>query len=425
MSLEKKREFYFGWWVVVACFLLMAFLYAPGTTLVGLHVAPLAAEFKTSTTASSFLITLSMFTSMIGASFAGRMCTKHGTRKVVSIMLIVVVIGYAGLALSPGIYVACVFSAIRGFGLVFVTIIPMSMMVTTWFGKKVVGKALGIAGAGSGIGAMTLSPIVAKIIESMGWRIAYGMYAILAAVCIPLVLACFSPSPAAKGLARLGDDPEETAAAASSGDAASLELAGGRALKSAIFWFAMLGAVTMSITTQGWINLAPTFYAGLDIDALTIGTLISVTALVLTVAKIAFGAICDKFGAKVGIALSLGCIVACYVLAIVADTNVIVTLAFVCSALIGFGQTMPSVVLPLIVKDLFGQKDYGTIFGYLNTGVYLGASFGPLALAMLLDGTGAFAVPFATALAFIVFAFIAYMAAYGLRKGGSAKNETA
>jgi MFS family permease len=299
----------------------------------------------------------------------------------------------------------------------------MSMMVTTWFGKKAVGKALGIASAGSGVGAMVLSPIIAQVIEAYGWRTAYGVYAVLAAVCIPLVLACFSPSPAAKGLARLGDDPEEAAATtAGAADPSTLPgLTGGQALKSALFWFTFLGAVTMCIATQGWINLAPTFYASLGINPITIGTLISITAFALIIAKIGVGALCDKTNTKVGIILTMICLIACYAFGIAAGIGSVVPLAFVCSFLVGAGQSVLNIVLPLIAKDLFYQRDYGTIFGYLNTGVYLGASFGPLSLAMLLDNTGAFVVPFATALVFVVIAFILYMVAYGLRKGTYAR----
>jgi MFS family permease len=406
---KKQGGFYFGYWVVVTGFFLMGFLYAPAMTLVGLHVSPLAAEFGISTTASSFLITLSMFSAMIGAGFAGKMCTKYGTRRIVAIMLIVEVIGYAGLALSPSIFVSYVFSAIRGFGMVFVTLIPVSMMVTTWFGKRAVGKALGIASVGSGIGAMVLGPIVAGIIENMGWRSAYGLYVILAAACIPLVLACFSTTPASKGVARLGDDPVAAAATATSGDTSARGLTGGQALKSAMFWLAFLGTVAMCLAAQGWVNLAPTFYAGLKIDAMTIGTLIAVTALALSIAKIVLGAICDKFGTMAGVISCIACIVASYGGAIVAEIGVIAVLAFACSALIGLGQAGVAICLPLIAKDLSSQKDYGTILGYLTTGMYIGSSFGPLLLSMSLDRTGAFVAPFAIAIGSVVLALILYL----------------
>jgi MFS family permease len=425
MSLEKKQGFYFGWWPVITGFLLMAFIYAPGTTLIGLFIAPMAATFEVSTTAATTFVTLSLLSSMIGSGFSGKLNTKFGARRVVSVMLIVVVLSYVGMAVAPSIYIAYIFSAIRGLGITFVCMIPISMLVTNWFGMKIRGKALGVASVGSGIGAMVLSPIVATIIERYGWRTTYIMFAVFTAVCIPLVLATFSPNPQAKGLARLGEDPEETAAAALAGGNAVSGIAGGQALKSPMFWVVMIGCVTMGVSTQTWINLAPGFYGSLGIAALTIGVLVSVTALTLTIAKLGLGAVCDKFGAKIGIAISMGGILLCYAFGVMAGFNVTmaVMLAYVCSALMGIGQSVLNIVLPLITGDLFGRKDYGTIFGYFNVGVYCGAGLGPLLAAALIDMTGAYKASFSVTFGFALVTTILLIASYGLRKSAYARLE--
>jgi MFS family permease len=417
MSAERKQGFYFGWWPVGAGFLLMALIYAPGTTLIGLFIAPMADSFGVSTTASTVFVTLSLLSSMIGSGFSGKINTKFGARRVVSAMLIVVALSYAGMALAPDIYVAYVFSAIRGFGLTFVCMIPISMMVTSWFGTKIRGKAMGVASVGSGIGAMVLSPVVAGIIENHGWRTAYFLFAVFAAVCVPPVLAAFSPSPRAKGPARLGEDPDEAAAG---GEASGIT--GGQALKTPMFRVIVLGCVCMGVTTQSWINLAPKFYGSLGMAAMTVGALVSVTALTLTVAKLALGAVCDRFGAKVGVAISMGSIILCYACGVLAGFSAAMAVvpAYVCSALMGVGQSVLNIVLPLITADLFGRKDYGTIFGYSNVAVYCGAGIGPLAAAALLDGTGAYTAPFSMIFAFAVVTAILLMASYKLRKDARA-----
>jgi MFS family permease len=424
MSVEKKQGLYFGWWPVVTGFLLMALIYAPGTSLIGLFIGPMATTFEVSTTASTTFVTLSLLSSVIGSGLSGKINTKFGARRVVSVMLIVMVLSYLGMAVAPSIYIAYLFSAIRGFGITFVCMIPISMLVTNWFGVKIRGKALAVASVGSGIGAMVLSPIIAGMIEGYGWRTTYVMFAVFSAVCVPLVLATFSPSPQAKGLTRLGDDPNDAVAAASS-DGALTGLTGGQAMKTAMFWAVIIACICMGVGTQTWINLAPPFYGSLGMAAMTVGVLVSITALALTVAKLLLGAVCDRFGVKVGIVISMGAILLCYAFGVLAGINaaIAVLLAYVCSALMGIGQSVLNIVLPLVTNDLFGRKDYGTIFGYFNVAVYLGAGTGPLLAARFIDITGAYTLSFSVTFGFVAVTTILLMASYGLRKSAYAKNE--
>jgi MFS family permease len=159
--------------------------------------------------------------------------------------------------------------------------------------------------------------------------------------------------------------------------------------------------------------------------ALTVGTLVSITALTLTIAKLGLGAISDKFGTKVGILISMGAMLLCYALGVMAGLNsgAAVLLAYVCSALMGFGQSVLNIVLPLVTNDLFGRKEYGTIFGYFNVGVYLGAGSGPLIAAAFIDMTGAYNISFSVTFVFAAIATILLMASYGLRKGTYARFE--
>jgi MFS family permease len=422
MSTEKKQGFYFGWLIAGTGFLLMALIYAPGTTLVGLFIGPMATTLGVSTTASTTIVTLSLIASLVGSAISGKLNTKFGPRRIVSVMLIVLILSYVGMAVAPSIYIIYVFSALRGFAITFVTMIPISMMITNWFGVRIRGKALGVASVGSGIGAMVLSPIVAALIGSIGWRNVYFIFAVFGAVCIPLVLATFSFTPEVRGLVRLGDDPADTTA--SSGGAVS-GLTGGQALKSAMFWAVLVGCITMGVGTQTWINLAPKFYGSLGLPDVTVGLLVSVTALALTVAKLGLGAICDKFGTKSGIFISMGAMLLCYAFGIVAGFNAAigVLLAYVCSALMGIGQSVLNVVLPLIGNDLFGRKDYGTIFGYFNVGVYGGAGVGPIFGAMLLTATGAYTATFSVTFVCVAITFILLMAAFALRKSTYARFE--
>jgi MFS family permease len=419
MAEEKQSGFYFGWWIVVTGFLLMGLGYAPNTTLVGLFISPMVVEFGVGATAASTMVTVMMFGSMIGSPIAGKMCMKFGCRKVVSVMLVIMIIGYIGTYWSPNLIAVDVFAFVRGFAGACAGMVPISIMINTWFGKKMLGRAMSFASVGSGIGAMALSPIIAIMIAGIGWRVSYLLLTVLTAVCIPFVLITFSPSPQAKGIVRIGDDPTESAETK-----IAQELTGitsGQALRTPMFWAILLAFIFMCTGTQSWINNAPGFYGSVGFEAAIVGTLVSVTSLMLTIGKLVLGVICDKLGVKAGYVISMGSIFLCYLLAVAAGMNRIAALVYVCSVLMGFGQSVLNITMPILANDLFGRKDYGTCVGYLQMGAALGASVGPLFTTMFLDTTGVYTMTFVTAGVIVALSVVLVFVSFGLRGSAHAK----
>jgi MFS family permease len=408
---QNGKGIYFGWYIVLTCFLLMALAYAPSTTLVGQFLVPMATDFDITVTVSSTIVTIGMLAAMIASPIAGKLLTKYGTRKLVVAMLLVSAVSNAGMCFAPNFVLINVFAAFRGVALAFVGMVPISMMVMTWFGKSAQGRAMAFATIGSGIGAMAVSPLLAVIIEDISWRYGYLLFTGLSLLCVPLVLITFAPSPAAKGLTRLGDDP-----GAKASGAPLTGMTGGEAMKSGMFWMVLLGFIFVSGVCQTWVNNAPGFYSGkLGLSAIMVGTLIAVTALTLTLGKIGLGIFCDKFGVKLGFLVSVACLTATYVLGIVGEAGVIVSMGIVCAVVMGLGQSSLNITMPLVVNQICGNKDYGVCMGYVQAGTAIGAGFLPLGTTIFLDQTGNYATTFVIAGALAVAAIGLIFGAYAVQ----------
>ncbi|MDR1603926.1 MAG: MFS transporter [Gracilibacteraceae bacterium] len=415
MTEKGKGGLYFGWYVVGTCFFLMALAYAPSTTLVGQFLVPVVDAFGVSNTAATLIVTVGMLAAVFASPVAGGLLTRFGTRKLVTVMLLISAGSNVGMGVAGNFLILNIFAALRGISLAFVGMVPIAMMVAAWFGRSRQGKAIALATIGSGIGAMAVSPLLAFIIEDYSWRWGFFLFALLSLLCVPLVLATFAPSPQVKGLQRLGDDPPAPQAAGE--EPAPDGMSGSEALKSGKFWAILLGFLFVAGVCQTWVNNAPGFYNGkLGISLIMVGTLIAVTALVLTVGKLLLGAFCDKFGARLGFFVSVACLVLCYALGIIGEIGAIAGLAMVCAIVMGLGQASLNITMPLITGQICGSRAYGVCMGYLQAAAAIGSAFIPLGASALLDVTGNYSPAFVFAGALGLIAIILIFAAYARQR---------
>ena len=127
---------------------------------------------------------------------------------------------------------------------------------------------------------MALNPITAYIIEAIGWRNAYIVYAVMCLVMIIPVVLTFVRKPEDKGLVRIGDDPEEMIEVKNNDG-----LAYKFALKTFMFWGLMLVFILISTISQNWMISGYSYLYDVGFDAVLVGTMFTVNSLGITVEK--------------------------------------------------------------------------------------------------------------------------------------------
>ena len=118
---------------------------------------------------TSSILSVRMVFSAVAAFLAGWAIDRYGPRKVFSVMGL-----FVGLSLlltgltteSWQVYITYGLFMSIGTGAVYVVI---TSTVLRWFNKKR-GMALGITGAGGGLGTAVISPLSASLIGILGWR---------------------------------------------------------------------------------------------------------------------------------------------------------------------------------------------------------------------------------------------------------------
>lgn len=163
-----SRKTFYGWWIVLSCFLIG--LYVGGVIFYGFTAffEPLVEEFGWSYTQISFAASLRGLEMGIFAPLIGFLVDRFGSRKLILCGTITVGFGLILLSLTQSLamfYGSFLFLAFGAGGCASVVIMTA---VANWFHKNV-GVALGVAMSGFGASGL-LVPIIVRLIDVYNWR---------------------------------------------------------------------------------------------------------------------------------------------------------------------------------------------------------------------------------------------------------------
>lgn len=386
MKEDKKKQVYPGWFVMIACVLLNALVFASLVSTPGLFTVPVTGELGFSRASFNIHISCCTFASMICNLFVGRIYAKVNPKWLVCLSTVVVGLSFfvkAGASQLWQFYLSSLLAGVGGAG---TGLVVISILVNTWFGKKVRGKVMGIIQAGAAIGAAVMTSVLSGAISSSGWRAAYRLNGILVLVLAPIVCVCISKSPQDKGLEVFGADEAETAASAGGVELPGMDSK--KAMRSAAFilaWivFFLLSGIGFFYST----NIQPQLISA-GYDLVKAGVYVSVGFLFTMAGRILLGVITDRWGVKLATILSILVLAAgCTLLAV---TSFMPEIALAGMVLFCLGNNVGTVCAPLIILEHFGPKNYGTIFGAATFGTALGATAASPLGALVYDRAGSY-----------------------------------
>ncbi|TWD93226.1 sugar phosphate permease [Neobacillus bataviensis] len=369
--MKEKGKVFYGWWIVVATFLIMTLIYAPIANLVSLFILPVTKELGFGPSQFMLYFTIMALAAMTVGPIAGRLMRKMDVRVYLTLFILIASAAFFGFSFSTKLIHFYLFAILMGAGMAGGAMIPASVLITNWFNKKR-GLCLGIALSGSGFGGVILSPLVNWLITAYGWRSAYLVIGILiAAVLVPLAVFVIRLNPADKGLSPLS---EETTLISTQ----KKELTGttqGEALKSLSFWTLCLAILVGGLVVNAMlINLAP-YLASIGTTAKTAALLLSLGSGMVIVGKLVVGRLFDKLGLVTTLLIiSAGSLVSFLFLM---KANIILP-AILYTVFSGIGSTAVTVTPAYMTGALFGEKEFGAKYGVVAIFISLGAAITPI-----------------------------------------------
>ena len=400
---NSKGKMFFGWWIVIAMFIIMTFLYTPAINLTSLFTTSVTKELGFSGSSFTLYYTIMALTCMIAAPFVGKVAKKIDIRLLIGGSTVLGALAYVGFSMAYNLMTFYIAAIPLGISIAGAALIPTALIITNWFNEKR-GLALGIAMSGSGFGGIILSPVMTALISRLGWRISYLTIAILIIVTIlPFVFAVIRLTPAEKGLAPLGEAKVNTGA-----PKALTGLTQKEAFKTLSFWLFCLAIVVTGIVVNAMIvNLAP-YLTGEGMSVTSAGLVLSAASLFVLAGKLVIGPVFDKLNLKV-VMISIGI---CNVLSFLFLMNGgSFGMAIVYTIFTGVGATAATVAPSVLTANLFGIKDFSSIFGTVSLFSSLGAALSAMVASAVLSMTKSYSVLLITLIALAVVALVLFLIA--------------
>jgi MFS family permease len=320
-------------------------------------------------------------------------------------------LGLAAVAAAPNlaaVYAVYGLAVGIGNGLAYV---PAMGTVQRWF-KRHRALASGLASSGIGAGTLVVPPLAALLVAHLGWRPAYVVLGVAAAIVGAGFALLVANDPRERGLAPDGD-PVRPADAAAQPDGATLR----DAITSRRFIYLYGACLACSVGVfVPFVHLSP-YAVDHGIAQSSAVLLVSALGIGSTIGRFLLGGVADRLGPA-------RTLVATYLVMALALVIWLESTTFWPLALFGFifGSAYGGWVAlqPPMVMEYFGARNISGVIGLLYTSAGIGTLLGPSAAGFAYDFSHSYTLPILVSIGGnVIAAALMALAAWEPRRAGS------
>ena len=372
-----------GVWVIVMVFTATAISVGAAQYAFGLFIGPLADTFGWSRTALSASVSFAALGGLT-APLLGRALDVYGARPVLLGSLWVMGVGFVLRPFMSELWHWYALSFAQFVCFAGAASLPAAKLAATWF-PNARGRALGIAAMGNNFGGLTVPFAVTAILATASWREAY----------VALGCGCFVIGAIAWLTVR--DAPtDDVTSKPDDNKPVVMEPSGtyftvSEAVRTSRFYILLLVVTLGFFTYSTALTHMSAHLLSRGFTPLSVSIALSSLAFGGIMGKVVFGAMIDKFGARVSTITNL--FGQTLILTIVASLNdadyLKVAMPFFGLFMGGFG-----IVITLLVQESFGLRFFGSIMGLMNLGTVVAFGLGPLIAGFSYDIAGTYSPAF-------------------------------
>ena len=359
----NNSRFHYGYVIAFCCCLIMAVIIGLVMSCAGIFYAPVSSDLGVSRGDFGLYMTFVYACSFLMLSVAGKMMDKYSARWLLTASSAVVGLLYLAMWQFTAVWHFYIAGAVIGIALAFLLYLSYPVLINRWFNARV-GFFIGLCSAASGVGGVLFNPLGGYLIEEYGWRTTYLIFGIVILLVVtPLLGLLLRDYPADKGLAPIGGE-EQKADDPKTGTPYAV------AVKLPVFYALIVFALLMiSVSTLNLFLPAYVTSAGYTVEQSSFTA--SAIMLGVTVGKVALGLINDK-SSLAGVFTSTGLGVLGFVFLLMGSGGI--ALMTIGGFLFGWAYAGVTVETALLVRTVFGSKDYSQIFSNISVALALGGA---------------------------------------------------
>ena len=387
-SVKQFRPFY-GWYIVAATFFIG--FYVVGIVFYGFTTIfkPIVEEFGWSYAQVSLAASLRGVESGLLAPIVGILIDRWGPRRIVFIGGCLTALGLFMLSHITSLATFYISFALLSVAMSTCTVTVLMTAVSNWFRRRV-GLAMSIVSCGFGAGGLVVF-MMARLVDAYGWRptvqgLAFGVLVIV----LPLAML-LKHKPQQYGFLPDGDAQQVVKTSASK-VTAELEEYGitiKQAVKKRTFWLMAVMFVCQHTMVGTAVTHIMPYLTSVGLNT----TIASMGAAGIPLASIAgrmgFGSLGDSVSRKklMGVTFAM---IALGLLSFQMAGSFAIPGVIGFLILFGTGYGGFNAIRPAFLREIFGTKQYGTIFGSLIGIGMLGTIAGPFIAGRLFDIQGSY-----------------------------------
>ena len=395
---QRARRIHPAWIVAAVAFLALVgaagFRAAPGVLML-----PLETEFGWSRGILSLAVSINLLFFGLTAPFAAALMQRFGLRRVTSIALLLIAAG-SGLSIfvTASWQLLLTWGVLIGLGTGSMALVFAATVADTWFVKHR-GLVVGVLTAGSATGQLAFLPLIALLVQDVGWRQASLLCAAGALVVVPLVLLFLRNRPADLELTPYGSPalyepatPATPTTPAPTGPNAAKRAIQVlvRASKVRTFWALVAGFAICGATTNGLIgtHFIPSA-ADHGLPETAAAGLLAVVGIFDIVGTIASGWLTDRVNPRYLLVAyygfrGLSLLILPYLLSATVQPPIVF---FVVIYGLDWVATVPPTVA--LARELFGA-DGPIVFGWVFAAHQIGAAIAATTAGLVRDAYGSY-----------------------------------
>lgn len=380
-------RFFYGWYVVGAVMMALAFSSGLGFYNLGVYLRAVTEERGLSVGAVSGATALFFAVAGLGGVGAARLIARFDVRRVMAAGALLAGGALVALGQVRSLWQLYAVYAVFALGWAACGLVPATTLVTRWFHRRR-AVALSVASTGLSVGGAAITPLSARLIDDWGLPEAMPWLALAWVVgIVPVTLAVLRPSPESMGLSPDGDPVPAGPAAPVGGWPYA------QAVRSRFFVCVSLAYVVVMGSQVG--SIAHLFnLVSEQVDEGTARRAVTVLAVSSIVGRLSGGWVVTRFSMS---AMTVGCAalqgVALFLLGqLDGRWPLLVTSAL-------FGITVGNLLMlqPLLLAERFGVRDYPRVYSRSQLVTTVGLVLGPVVLGVLHDAAGNYRLAMAVA----------------------------
>ena len=385
--MQTKNKIFYGWYIVAAGCVAIAMTTGIVSNCFGQFIKPICADLDITRQQVNMIVTVLSISSMVFAMFWGGISKRINLHRTMCICAVIMPCLYACYGLMQKVWMGYIVSAVITPFIFIISMTVFTYIIGNWFIKSR-GLAISLASMGSGLGGMVMNIVISQLILRYGWRRTYFILAILMLVTIlPLMIFVVREKPADKGLLPYGAEEDGADGGNAGISAYERGYTFGEAVHMPVFWAVALCSVGMVMSICAFYQTLSPHLSDSGYSVTFAAVMASVSMGAMAVGKVILGRLFDTLGVRKTVFIACSCTIIGAVSMIFCRHTAALPLILLG---VGLGCSFGALRLPIITQNIFGMKDYNSIYSKFTAATGLGSAVAPVITGYAYDTFGSY-----------------------------------